>query len=83
MKEPVGFVVGVNQAVNGIKLVVGDLECMGEVSDHACALLHQLDIIFEMNFTSLGVVAEGGFKGNPDLVRGGESNSFLCEGGDK
>lgn len=44
-------------------------------------------IIFEVNFSSLGVVAEDVFQGKPDVSRGGEtddlSHSFVGEGGEE
>lgn len=60
---------------------------MGKGCDWTGAVLHQLEVIFEANFTGLGAVAGGVFQGGPDLTGCGEADGFsycfLCKGGEE
>ena len=87
MKKPVDLVGSINWVTDCMKLITQGLEGTGIGSDWTGAALHQLKVIFEANFTGLGVVAEGVFQGGPYLTGCGEANGFshcfLCKGGEE
>ena len=86
-KKPVDFVGSINWATDCMKLITQGLEGTGIGSDWTGVALHQLKVIFEVNFTGLGVVAECVFQGSPYLTGCGEANGFshcfLCKGGEE
>jgi len=86
-KKPVDFVDSINWATDCVKLITQSLEGTGIGSDWMGAALHQLEVIFEADFTGLGAVAEGVFQGSPYLTVCGEANDFshcfLCKGGEE
>ena len=87
MKKPVDFVGSINWATDCVKLIIQGLEGMGIGNDWTGAALHQLEVIFERNFTGLGAVAKGVFQGGPYLTGCGKANNFshyfLCKGGEE
>ena len=76
MKKPVDFVGSINWATDCVKLIIQGLEGMGIGNDWTGATLHQLEVIFERNFTGLGAVAKGVFQGGPYLTGCGKANNF-------
>lgn len=68
----------IDGTVNRMKLVTKCLEVMGIHRDRPSAALHHLKIIFEVDFASLGAVAESVFQGEPDLLRGRSTASAIA-----